>query len=123
MKPKEIDNLRKSVSKKTTWILNVLLVFVLLLFLFSAWSDWRYLNKLADKAGTPLLELPNYELSGTYSGFRMKANEKLFMGTLHVLNISVISIAWISGIFLRRRNKRILNYIDELENETNNRGQ
>ena len=85
------------------------------MYLGSTWSYWSYANKFAHKAGITFLEIPNYDLSEIYSGIQIKAREFFFKGILNLIYSAFLTIAWIVGTILRRRDKRILNYIDELK--------
>ena len=115
MTPKEIKKMRKRTSKKTTWVIHILVIFVLLVYLGSTWSYWNYANKFAHKAGITFIQIPNYDISGTYPGIQIKALEFFNKGILNLIYSGFIITAWVVGIFLRRRDKRILDYIDELK--------
>lgn len=117
MKPKEIEKLRKSTSKKFIRAIDITMALVVLILLFGIWLNGYYLNTLISKAGTTLTELLDYDLLGTYSGIRMKAHEMLFLGLYRLSNMIYIIGGWCLAKFLQRRNKRILDYIDELENK------
>ncbi len=121
MTSKDIQNMRKRTSKKTAWIIHTLLIFVLLVYLGSTWLYWNSAHKFAHKAGISFLEIPNYDLSGIYTGVQIKARELFFKGILNLILSVFVITAWIIGVFLRRRDKRIIEYVDGINNETNQR--
>ncbi|MBN2685860.1 MAG: hypothetical protein JXR40_11325 [Pontiellaceae bacterium] len=117
MKPKEIENLRKSTSKKYVLMINISVTLVLLLLIYGIYSDWYLINKFISKSGTTLMKLPDYDPLETYSGIRMMTYERFLFGLTRLSSMTYIIIIWWAARRLQRRNKRLLDYIDELENQ------
>ncbi|MBA7627765.1 hypothetical protein ES703_35233 [subsurface metagenome] len=112
LKEKDIKYL-KTTQGKTTQVSIWVLAFGLIMISACVIANFLSANRCAQKADLGLMDLLEIDYGMTYSGWALKALERFCLGYSQILIVIFLAFALWSIVVTKRRNSRILKFIEE----------